>query len=203
MGSQSVGQDGAIELIILTPAVSGAAFLSLLFLIMTAAAAKLLLMTQGLEPRTQNCFRSVLECLEFQPVYSMERFLNCASVSAASLQETLRCVLPLSWECVHWSIPVAGVLVWLEKQKPVLSLCPVLATVIMLIAMEAAVVRDDSDDWEFTSNAGTQWWLRTYGPWTLTYWLVPFWWWRGLFSFMLFLWVWHRLEHVLYLWREK
>lgn len=153
MGSQSVGQDGAIELIIiLTPAVSGAAASLPFVLDHDCYCCETSFMTQGLEPRTRNCFRSVLECLEFQPVYSMERFLNCASVSAASCRK-LCDVSSLSVENVcHWSIPVAGVLVWLEKQKPVLSLCPVLATVIMLIAMEAAVVRDDSDDWEFTSK---------------------------------------------------
>lgn len=39
-----------------------------------------------------------------------------------------------------------------KTKKTVVSLCPVLATVITLIVMEAAVVRDDSDDREFTSK---------------------------------------------------
>lgn len=44
----------------------------------------------------------------------------------------------------------------------------------------------------------------SYGPWTLTYWRVPFLdGGGGLFSPMLVLWVWHRLEHVLFISEER
>ena len=73
--------------IILAPAVTGAAASLPFVLDHDCYCCETSFMTQGLEPRTRNCFRSVLECSEFQPLCSMERFLSCASVSAASCRK--------------------------------------------------------------------------------------------------------------------